>query len=82
MPFVFRAVILFVLAFLGVLYPYNRGALCTSLVVTYALTSVVAGYTASSFYSQFVETGWVIIVLSKFVLCPLFLYNLIVSFRM
>ncbi|XP_034688990.1 transmembrane 9 superfamily member 5-like [Vitis riparia] len=53
-----QAAFLFVLALLGVLYPYNRGALCTSLVVTYTLTSVVAGYTASSFYNQFVETGW------------------------
>ncbi|KAK9279648.1 hypothetical protein L1049_013328 [Liquidambar formosana] len=52
------AFFLFVLTFLGVLYPYNRGALCTSLVVIYTLTSVVAGYTAASFHNQFSETGW------------------------
>lgn len=63
LPFFFRAVFLFVLAFIGVLYPYNRGALYTSLVVTHTLTSVVAGYTSSSIYNQFVETGWVITVL-------------------
>ncbi|KAL5579932.1 hypothetical protein UlMin_012374 [Ulmus minor] len=50
--------ILFMLAFFGVLYPYNRGALLTSLVVVYTLTSVIAGYTASAFNCQFSETGW------------------------
>ncbi|KAL6341781.1 hypothetical protein AAG906_038025 [Vitis piasezkii] len=41
-----QAAFLFVLALLGVLYPYSRGAL------------LVAGYTASSFYNQFLEAGW------------------------
>ncbi|KAL5537708.1 hypothetical protein UlMin_046224 [Ulmus minor] len=50
--------ILFMLAFFGVLYPYNRGALLTSLVFVYTLTSVIAGYTASAFNCQFSETGW------------------------
>ncbi|KAJ0020523.1 hypothetical protein Pint_31891 [Pistacia integerrima] len=49
---------LFVLAFLGVLYPYNRGLQFTSLILLYTLTSVVAGYTAASFHSQFSNTGW------------------------
>ncbi|XP_048234492.1 transmembrane 9 superfamily member 5 isoform X2 [Ricinus communis] len=49
---------LFVLAFIGVLYPYNRGALCNSFVFVYSLTSVVGGYTASSFHNKFAETGW------------------------
>ncbi|XP_057483220.1 transmembrane 9 superfamily member 5-like [Actinidia eriantha] len=49
---------LFVLAFLGILYPYSRGALCTSLVVVYTLTSTISGYSTASFYNQFVETGW------------------------
>ncbi|KAK6926575.1 Nonaspanin (TM9SF) [Dillenia turbinata] len=52
------ACFLFVLSFVGVLYPYNRGALCTSLVVSYVLTSVVAGYTAASFYNKFADNGW------------------------
>ncbi|CAL9080137.1 unnamed protein product [Musa acuminata var. zebrina] len=42
---------IFLLALVGVFYPYNRGALYTALVVIYALTSGIAGYTASSFYS-------------------------------
>ncbi|KAK0604006.1 hypothetical protein LWI29_011112 [Acer saccharum] len=50
--------ILFVLAFLGFLYPYNRGLLCTSLVFIYTLTSVVGGYSAASFHNQFSNTGW------------------------
>ncbi|KAE8729406.1 Transmembrane 9 superfamily member 5 [Hibiscus syriacus] len=49
---------LFVLVSLGVLYPYNRGTLCTALVILYSLTSVVAGYTTVSFHCQFAETGW------------------------
>lgn len=40
-------------------YPYNRGALFTALVVIYALTSGIAGYTASSFYHQLEGTNWV-----------------------
>ncbi|XP_030458693.1 transmembrane 9 superfamily member 5 isoform X1 [Syzygium oleosum] len=45
------------LAFLGVLYPYSRGSLCTALVLSYIFTSVVGGFTATSFQSQFAETG-------------------------
>lgn len=55
----YRFCCLFILAFLGVLYPYNRGTLLTSLVIIYTLTSAVAGYSSASFYSQFIETGWV-----------------------
>jgi hypothetical protein len=43
----------------GVFYPYNRGALFTALVVIYALTSGIAGYTATSFYCQLEGTNWV-----------------------
>ncbi|KAK8550792.1 hypothetical protein V6N12_039480 [Hibiscus sabdariffa] len=43
---------------LGILYPYNRGTLCTVLVILYSLSSVVAGYTTASFHCQFAETGW------------------------
>lgn len=49
---------LFFLVAIGVIYPYNRGVLGTSLVITYTLTSVVAGCSAASFHCQFVETGW------------------------
>ncbi|KAK9756075.1 hypothetical protein RND81_01G071500 [Saponaria officinalis] len=43
-------IFIFLLALVGVFYPYNRGALFTALVVIYALTSGIAGYTATSFY--------------------------------
>ncbi|KAE8705426.1 Transmembrane 9 superfamily member 2 [Hibiscus syriacus] len=43
-------VFIFMLALVGVFYPYNRGALFTALVVIYALTSGIAGYIAASFY--------------------------------
>ncbi|THU53251.1 hypothetical protein C4D60_Mb10t12470 [Musa balbisiana] len=51
-------VFIFILALVGVFYPYNRGALFTALVVVYALTSGIAGYTASSFYCQLEGTNW------------------------
>ncbi|KAL5716841.1 hypothetical protein ACHQM5_009957 [Ranunculus cassubicifolius] len=49
---------IFILSFMGVIYPYNRGALYTSLVVMYALTSLIAGYIAASFRTQLAGTGW------------------------
>ncbi|RRT74240.1 hypothetical protein B296_00013950 [Ensete ventricosum] len=50
---------IFLLALIGVFYPYNRGALFTALVVIYALTSSIAGYTATSIYMQLEGTNWV-----------------------
>ncbi|KAE8668948.1 Transmembrane 9 superfamily member 3 [Hibiscus syriacus] len=51
-------IFIFILALVGVFYPYNRGALFTALVVIYALTSGIAGYTASSFYCQLEGKNW------------------------
>ncbi|KAF8049416.1 hypothetical protein N665_2219s0003, partial [Sinapis alba] len=53
------AVLIFILALFGVFYPYNRGTLLTALVVIYALTSGIAGYTSASFYCQIQGTNWV-----------------------
>ncbi|XP_058185426.1 transmembrane 9 superfamily member 3-like isoform X2 [Rhododendron vialii] len=50
---------IFILALVGVFYPYNRGALFTALVVIYALTSGIAGYTATTFYCQLEGINWV-----------------------
>ncbi|KAI4365802.1 hypothetical protein MLD38_021759 [Melastoma candidum] len=68
-------VFIFLLALVGVFYPYNRGALFTALVVIYALTSGVAGYTATSMYCQLEGTNWVRnLLLTGFLFCgPLFL---------
>ncbi|XVF71041.1 hypothetical protein PTKIN_Ptkin12aG0002900 [Pterospermum kingtungense] len=52
-------IFIFILALVGVFYPYNRGALFTALVVIYALTSGIAGYTSASFYCQLEGTNWV-----------------------
>jgi hypothetical protein len=52
-------IFIFVLALVGVFYPYNRGALFTALVVIYALTAGIAGYTAASFFCQLEGTNWV-----------------------
>lgn len=54
-----RAIFIFMLALVGVFYPYNRGALYTALVMIYALTSGIAGYTAASFYKQLEGVNWV-----------------------
>ncbi|CAN7044231.1 unnamed protein product [Brassica rapa subsp. trilocularis] len=53
-----NTIFIFMLSLVGVLYPYNRGALFTALVVIYALTSGTAGYTASSFYCQLEGKNW------------------------
>jgi hypothetical protein len=47
------------LALVGVFYPYNRGAFFTALVVIYALTSGIAGYSAASFYYMIDGKNWV-----------------------
>ncbi|KAM7515908.1 hypothetical protein LguiA_005491 [Lonicera macranthoides] len=52
------AIFIFILALIGVFYPYNREALFTVLVVIYALTSGIAGYTGVSFYYLFEGTNW------------------------
>ncbi|CAD6246786.1 unnamed protein product [Miscanthus lutarioriparius] len=69
------AIFIFLLALVGVFYPYNRGALFTALVVIYALTSGIAGYTATSFYLQLEGTNWVRnLILTGCLFCgPLFL---------
>nr|XP_043610594.1 transmembrane 9 superfamily member 5-like [Erigeron canadensis] len=50
--------LLFVLAFFGIIYPYSRGTISTSIVLFFILTAPVAGYSAASFFGQFSETGW------------------------
>ncbi|GMP25586.1 hypothetical protein CsSME_00002383 [Camellia sinensis var. sinensis] len=69
------AIFIFLLALVGVFYPYNRGALFTALVVIYALTSGIAGYTAASFYYQLEGSNWVRnLLLTGSLFCgPLFL---------
>ncbi|XP_059449260.1 transmembrane 9 superfamily member 3 [Corylus avellana] len=69
------AIFIFMLALVGVFYPYNRGALFTALVVIYALTSGIAGYTAASFYCQLEGNNWVRnLLLTGSLFCgPLFL---------
>ncbi|GMH16117.1 hypothetical protein Nepgr_017958 [Nepenthes gracilis] len=68
-------VFIFLLALVGVFYPYNRGALFTALVVIYALTSGITGYTAASFYCQLEGKNWVRnLLLTGCLFCgPLFL---------
>nr|CAD1825100.1 unnamed protein product [Ananas comosus var. bracteatus] len=52
-------IFIFILAIIGVFYPYNRGALFTALVVIYTLTSGIAGYVAANFYRQIEGTNWI-----------------------
>ncbi|ESW13939.1 hypothetical protein PHAVU_008G239300 [Phaseolus vulgaris] len=53
------AIFIFMLALVGVFYPYNRGSLFTALVIIYALTSGIAGYYATSFYYMVEGKNWV-----------------------
>ncbi|XP_014504041.1 transmembrane 9 superfamily member 2 [Vigna radiata var. radiata] len=53
------AIFIFMLALVGVFYPYNRGSLFTALVIIYALTSGIAGYYAASFYYMVEGKNWV-----------------------
>jgi len=55
----FSAIFIFMLALVGVFYPYNRGSLFTALVIIYALTSGIAGYYATSFYYMVEGKNWV-----------------------
>ncbi|KAB5560816.1 hypothetical protein DKX38_005773 [Salix brachista] len=68
-------IFIFLLALVGAFYPYNRGALFTALVVIYALTAGIAGYTAASFFCQLEGTNWVRnLLLTGCLFCgPLFL---------
>lgn len=68
------AIFIFLLALVGVFYPYNRGALFTALVVIYALTSGIAGYTATSFYLQLEGKNWVSHTLMLVFLDPFYCY--------
>ncbi|XP_021909876.1 transmembrane 9 superfamily member 2-like [Carica papaya] len=52
------AAFILILGLLGVFYPCNRGILWTALVVTYASTSGVAGYTSAFVYCQFEGMEW------------------------
>ncbi|KAH9317376.1 hypothetical protein KI387_019145, partial [Taxus chinensis] len=69
------AIFIFMLALVGVFYPYNRGALYTALVIIYSLTSGIAGYVAASFYGQLEGVNWVRnLLLTGCIFCgPLFL---------
>ncbi|CAI5466688.1 unnamed protein product [Closterium sp. Yama58-4] len=54
----FLVLFMFFLTLVGVLYPFNHGASWTALVVIYALTSGIAGYTSASFLKQMEGTSW------------------------
>ncbi|KAE8734252.1 hypothetical protein F3Y22_tig00000778pilonHSYRG00420 [Hibiscus syriacus] len=59
-------IFIFILALVGVFYPYNRGVLFTALVVIYALTSGIAGYTAASFYCEKLITNGKLVLWASF----------------
>ncbi|DBA96073.1 TPA: Transmembrane 9 superfamily member 2 [Trebouxia sp. C0004] len=53
------AIAIFMLALVGVFYPYNRGALLSACVVLYALTAGIAGYVSAVQYKTMGGTNWV-----------------------
>ncbi|CAI9096824.1 OLC1v1033048C1 [Oldenlandia corymbosa var. corymbosa] len=52
-------VFIFLLRFVGYFHPQNQGDLLMALLGVNAVTSGIAGYTASSFYRQLEGTDWV-----------------------
>ena len=56
---VFLTIFMSLLACVGVFYPYNRGSLYTASILSYALTSCIAGYVSASYYKQMGGTQWV-----------------------
>ena len=53
------SICVFILACIGVFYPYNRGALYTAIIVLYALTAGIAGYQSACYYRQLGGEAWV-----------------------
>ncbi|CAK7326873.1 unnamed protein product [Dovyalis caffra] len=67
-------ILVLVLGTAGAFHPYEQGYLFIALLVIYALTSAVAGYTSAYFYGQLEGTEWVSnLLLTGLLFCgPLF----------
>ena len=52
------ALFIFMLALADVFYPFKRGSLFTALIMLYALTAGIAGYTAASCYRRREGGDW------------------------
>lgn len=50
--------LIIILGLVGVFRPYARGLLFNAIVIVYAITSGISGYTAVSFYQQLEGTNW------------------------
>ncbi|KAG5600291.1 hypothetical protein H5410_031661 [Solanum commersonii] len=72
---IFFVVVTLCLGVLGVFQPYDRGVLPTALVIIYAITSAVAGFSAVSFYHQLEGSNSlrVILLTGGILSCPLLL---------
>ncbi|KAJ0765128.1 putative nonaspanin (TM9SF) [Helianthus annuus] len=64
-----------VLGHLGFFPPYVRGVFWNALVIVYAITFVISGYTSVSFYSQLEGTNWMknVLLTGGLFFVPLFL---------
>lgn len=64
-----------ILGVVGIFHPYDRGVLLETLVIVYAITSVIAGYMSVSFYYQFEGSNWVrnLFLTGSLFLGPIFL---------
>ncbi|KAI4299650.1 hypothetical protein L6164_033086 [Bauhinia variegata] len=69
------SIFIFMLALVGVFYQYNRGSLITALVLIYAFTSGIAGYSSASFYHMLEGKNWArnLIFTGSLFSAPLFL---------
>ncbi|XP_019176777.1 PREDICTED: transmembrane 9 superfamily member 3-like isoform X2 [Ipomoea nil] len=53
------AVSIFILSLVGVFQPYDRGVLLRTLIIIYAITFGISGFTSVSFYRQLEGTNWI-----------------------
>nr|GMD21801.1 transmembrane 9 superfamily member 3 isoform X1 [Ipomoea batatas] len=53
------AVSILILALVGVFQPFDRGVLLRTLIIIYAITFGISGFTAVSFYRQLEGTNWI-----------------------
>jgi len=70
-----------ILALIGLYYPGNEGNLALSAIILYALTSGVAGFAATRFYTQMGGKGWAwnIILTATLYALPFFLIAFILN---
>eukprot|EP01104_Vermistella_antarctica_P015995 TRINITY_DN5360_c0_g1_i1.p1 TRINITY_DN5360_c0_g1~~TRINITY_DN5360_c0_g1_i1.p1 ORF type:complete len:590 (+),score=143.91 TRINITY_DN5360_c0_g1_i1:203-1972(+) len=79
--FLLLAFVILTISLLGVFHPGDHGSMYTAVVVTYALTSVVAGAVSAGFYKKLggERWAWNIVLTATVYAVPLFLVNTVIN---